>query len=163
PMGLADRQDGVPLAVALAVLAGAGLATLARRMGRAAPYAAAVFGCIVAVPALLGSISDKRAAAANEAPRRWSESALGGAAAREQVEQVFAPPADVDENGRRMHAAALVGLGRTALGAGKLDVARELFESAAAVDPEHVAAYVNLGVLSARAGDHAGAAAITER
>jgi tetratricopeptide (TPR) repeat protein len=82
PMGIADRQTGVPLAVALALAAAVGVAAAAARFGRAAPHAAGVIGLIVATPALLSAGAAKRAMAVSDAPRRFAEAALAQAPPR---------------------------------------------------------------------------------
>lgn len=82
PMGIEDRQNGVPLVVALAVLFGVGVAAAGRRFGRAAPWVAAAVGTIAFVPAVLDSFAAKVAVRRVEAPRAWAEAALGAAPAR---------------------------------------------------------------------------------
>ncbi len=80
PMGIADRQNGVPLALAVGVLAGMGLVWLGRFAGRAGPFAAAAAGAIIAVgPAL---VAWPALAPAGDAARRFAEAALDRAPAR---------------------------------------------------------------------------------
>ncbi len=82
PMGLADRQNGVPLAFALAMLAAVGVTAAARRFGRGAPFAAAMFATIVAAPAAFSDGAARAAVAASDAPRAWAESGLLAAPGR---------------------------------------------------------------------------------
>jgi Tfp pilus assembly protein PilF len=82
PMGIAERQNGVPFAFALAVFAALGVVAAARRLGRAAPFAAAAFALIVAVPAAFGGLDTRAAVATSEAPRAWSELGLASAPSR---------------------------------------------------------------------------------
>jgi hypothetical protein len=79
PMGIADRQTGVPLALALAALAGVGVAAGARPFGRAAPFSAGALALVIAVQPILGGATAKQAGRATEAPRGWAEAALAGA------------------------------------------------------------------------------------
>ena len=74
PMGIADGQNGVPLVLGAAVLAGVGLVWLGRFAGRAGPYAAAGAGAILAVGPVL--MSWPALAAGGDAPRRFAEAAL---------------------------------------------------------------------------------------
>lgn len=80
PMGIADGQNGVPLALAVGVLAGMGLVWLGRFAGRAGPYAAAGAGAILAVAPVM--VSWPALASGGDAPRRFAEAALDGAAPR---------------------------------------------------------------------------------
>jgi tetratricopeptide (TPR) repeat protein len=75
PMGTAERQNAVLLAAGAAVLAGVGAASLARRFGRAAPFAASAIAFLVALPAVVGAAREKWATR-SDAPRAWSEAAL---------------------------------------------------------------------------------------
>jgi tetratricopeptide (TPR) repeat protein len=79
PMGIADRQTGVPLALALAALAGVGVAAGGRALGRAGPYAAAALAVLVAVQPVVAGASAKAAGRGTEAPRAWAEAALASA------------------------------------------------------------------------------------
>jgi len=85
PMGIGERQDGVPLAFALAGFAALGIVAAARRFGRAAPFAAAAFALIVATPAAFAFAGARAALAASEAPRAWSELGLAAAPPRALV------------------------------------------------------------------------------
>jgi tetratricopeptide (TPR) repeat protein len=76
PMGLGDVQNGAPLALALAALAGFGTAWFARMLGRAAPYAGAVLVLFIGVPPLLAAWEPLTASAYSDLPRRWGEAAL---------------------------------------------------------------------------------------
>jgi hypothetical protein len=76
PMGIDDRQDGVPFALAAAVLCGVGVAAGGRALGRAAPFAAAVCGVIVAAQPLAAGVREKVAASGTDAPRGYAEAAL---------------------------------------------------------------------------------------
>lgn len=80
PMGIADRQDGIPLALAVAVLAGAGLVWLGRFAGRAGPFAAAAAGAILMAGPAMVTWAD--IGPVGEAPRRFAEAALDGAPPR---------------------------------------------------------------------------------
>jgi len=80
PMGIADRQVGVPLAIAVAVLAGAGLVWLGRFAGRAGPFAVAAAGVIIVVGPAMVTWAD--IGPVGEAPRRFAEAALDGAPPR---------------------------------------------------------------------------------
>jgi Tfp pilus assembly protein PilF len=60
-----------------------------------------------------------------------------------------APPAPLDPR-----AAALVSEGRKALGEGRTDEAVDAFESALAIQPGHVAIYLNLGEATRKQGLH---------
>jgi tetratricopeptide (TPR) repeat protein len=79
PMGIADRQTGVPLALALAALAGVGVAAGARVLGRAAPYGAAALVVLLGAQPLLGGARAKLAGRDDEAARAWAEAALAAA------------------------------------------------------------------------------------
>ncbi|RMH40392.1 MAG: DUF2723 domain-containing protein [Deltaproteobacteria bacterium] len=76
PRGLVDLQNGVPLAVAVAIATALGVAWFARATGRAAPFAGAAVAVWIAVPIALVGGSARWAAAAGDAPRRWGEAAL---------------------------------------------------------------------------------------
>ncbi|MBI4511651.1 MAG: DUF2723 domain-containing protein [Deltaproteobacteria bacterium] len=76
PMGLEDRQNGVPMAVALSLLAGVGMSLAVRRLGRMAPHGTAALGFMALVPAWFVSHGEKLSTRASDAPRRWSEVAL---------------------------------------------------------------------------------------
>ena len=76
PMGLVDGQNGVLLVAVGAVLAGAAMAWLARRLGRAAPFAAGSLAVVVVVPVVLSGAAEKLAIAGSEAPRRFVETGL---------------------------------------------------------------------------------------
>lgn len=82
PMGQVERQNGVPLALGVALAAAVGVAALARRFFRAAPYVAAVLAAMIAVPAVLADGGAKRALAASDAPRAWDEAVLDAAPPR---------------------------------------------------------------------------------
>ncbi len=77
---LAGGSAGIPLALAAAVCAGAGVAWLSRYLGRAGPFAGAVVGVLVLVPpGLLAGAEVWPASApggAPELPRAWAEAAL---------------------------------------------------------------------------------------
>lgn len=60
-----------------------------------------------------------------------------------------APPVALDPR-----AASLVAEGRTALSDGRIDAAVDSFESALAIQPGHVAIYLNLGEATRRQGMH---------
>ncbi len=80
PMGIADRQVGVPLALGVALLAGAGLVWLGRFAGRAGPFAAAAAGALLVVgPAM---VTWDEIGPVGEAPRRFAEAALDSAPPR---------------------------------------------------------------------------------
>ncbi len=85
PMGMADRQDGTPAALGVAILAGVGIVAAARVLARAAPFAAGALAAIVAVQPVLAHGGDKLAAAGSDAPRAWAEAALGRAPGRALV------------------------------------------------------------------------------
>lgn len=76
PMGLRDLQNGTPVAVCAAALAGAGLVWFLERLGRAAPFVGAVIGVIAVAGPLLESSAVISGGAASEMPRTWSEAAL---------------------------------------------------------------------------------------
>jgi len=80
PMGIADRQDGVPFALGIALLAGAGLVWLGRFAGRAGPFAAAAAGAVLVVGPAMVSWAD--IGPVGDAPRRFAEAALDGAPPR---------------------------------------------------------------------------------
>ncbi len=73
PMGLSDLQNGGATRIALACLAGVGIAVLAIRAGRAAAAAAAVVTLVAAWPVVASSAL---ALGANNAPDRWTQAAL---------------------------------------------------------------------------------------
>lgn len=96
PMGQADWQNGVPLALAVSISAGAGVAWLSRFLRAAGPFVAAVAGVLLVVPPAVVSVPavwlasapapEDRAAAGDaagnapwatpDAPRAWAEAAL---------------------------------------------------------------------------------------
>lgn len=77
PMGIADRQTGTPLLVALAVLAGVGVASAARVAGRRlAPIAAGALAILIAVQPVLGGAGAKLAGRNADTLRLWAETAL---------------------------------------------------------------------------------------
>ena len=76
PMGIADRQNGVPLALAIGVLAGCGVAWLARFAGRAGPPSAVAAGLMMLVGPALVTWPELAATARDDRPRRWAEAAL---------------------------------------------------------------------------------------
>lgn len=79
PMGIADGQNGAPLALAVGILAGAGLVWLGRFAGRAGAFAAAGAGAMILIgPALVTA----PALGGGDAPRRFAEAALDGAPPR---------------------------------------------------------------------------------
>ena len=80
-----------------------------------------------------------------------------------RLQIVFDHPGRRDRVARRILAAALTNLGRSALQGGESEFARELFEAAIEIRPEHSSARVNLGILYSRAGDIEAAAEVTER
>ena len=82
PMGIADRQTGVPLAVAVAALAGFGLAWLGRIAGRAGVAVAAAAGAIALVGPAVVSLPELADGARSDAERRLYEAALEETAAR---------------------------------------------------------------------------------
>jgi tetratricopeptide (TPR) repeat protein len=75
PMGLRDLQNGVPLSLAVAALAGVGAQAVTRRLGRAAPFGTAVVLVLAIFPAALGNVGEM-AASRRDAPRAWAEAAL---------------------------------------------------------------------------------------
>ena len=79
PMGIADRQNGVPLALAVGVLAGCGVTWLARFAGRAGPPSAVAAGLMMLVGPALVAWPELAATARDDRPRRWAEAALDGA------------------------------------------------------------------------------------
>ena len=76
PMGTRDRQNGVFLAMAAAVLAGAGIAGGAGRLGRAGAFVAAALGVAVVVEPVWHDGAARLAVARSDAPRAWAEAAL---------------------------------------------------------------------------------------
>lgn len=77
PMGLVDLQNGVPMALALSICAGATVSSLARSSGAAAPFTGAVVATLMIVPPALSSIP--ALALAGDLPRSVSESVLASA------------------------------------------------------------------------------------
>jgi len=82
PMGQADLQNGVPLALGVCAAAGVGVALFARMLGRAAAYGGSVAIVVLVVPVVVVSWSPVWAASSGDLPRRWSQSALDETAAR---------------------------------------------------------------------------------
>jgi tetratricopeptide (TPR) repeat protein len=76
---------------------------------------------------------------------------------------LFAGAAGGDREAVRVHAAALVGLGRLAHQRGDRELADLVFARALEVRPGHVAALVNRGALAAERGDAEAALAFTQR
>ena len=84
PMGQADWQNGVPLAVAVSISVGAGVAWLSRFLRAAGPFVAAVAGVLLVVPPAVVSLPAVWQASAPagesgdspDAPRAWAEAAL---------------------------------------------------------------------------------------
>ena len=76
PMGTRDRQNGVFLALVASVLCGVALAEAARRLGRAAPFAAAALAVLVCVEPALHGVAARLGVARSEAPRAWAEAGL---------------------------------------------------------------------------------------
>jgi tetratricopeptide (TPR) repeat protein len=76
PMGVEQRQTGTPLLVAVALLAGAGVAAGARVAGRFAPIAAAALAALISVAPLASHATDRGAARASDAARAWGEAVL---------------------------------------------------------------------------------------
>jgi hypothetical protein len=76
PMGIEERQTGTPLLVALAVLAGAGVAAAGRTVGRLGPIAAGALALVVSIHPLLAGGGAKRAARDSDVMRLWAETAL---------------------------------------------------------------------------------------
>jgi hypothetical protein len=81
--GRSEWQHGVPLAVAVAVCAGAGVAWLSRFLRAAGPFAGAVAGVLLVVPSALVSLPAVWPASGPGAdrgvpdvPRAWAEAAL---------------------------------------------------------------------------------------
>ena len=68
-----------------------------------------------------------------------------------------------DPSARRVLAASITNLGRSALGYGNSGLAEQLFATALHIRPGNAVALINLGVLYSRAGDLERAAVITER
>ena len=68
-----------------------------------------------------------------------------------------------DRMARRTLAIALTNMGRTAFAQGDLKTARDIFDAAIELRPEHAAARVNVGVILSNTGDLKGAAEATER
>jgi tetratricopeptide (TPR) repeat protein len=101
PMAIDDLQDGHPTALALAIAAGAGVLAAARRLGRAAPWAAAAMAVLLCVPAALADVDGKlgldgeaaswtRAALAEAPPRAVAEVESDDLAAGTTYEQYVA-------------------------------------------------------------------------
>jgi tetratricopeptide (TPR) repeat protein len=84
PMAIDDLQDGHPTALALAIAAGAGVLAAARRLGGAAPWAAAAMAVLLCVPAALADV-DAKLGLDGEAGR-WSRAALAQAPPRAVIE-----------------------------------------------------------------------------
>lgn len=82
PMGIVDRQTGVPLAMAVAALAGFGVGWLGRVAGRAGVAMAAAAGMIMLVPPVIVSAPELAAGAKSDAARRFAEAALDATGAR---------------------------------------------------------------------------------
>jgi tetratricopeptide (TPR) repeat protein len=59
PMAIDDLQVGHPTALAIAIAAGAGMLAAARKLGRAAPWAAGALAVLVTVPAALADVDGK--------------------------------------------------------------------------------------------------------
>jgi hypothetical protein len=76
PIGIADLQNGLPTTIALAALAGVGVAALARTLGRGAPFAALVLGFLVVVEPAMGSLPEVASSRASEIPRDLADAAL---------------------------------------------------------------------------------------
>ncbi len=84
PMGQADWQNGVPLALAVSICAGAGVAWLSRFLRAAGPFVAAVAGVLLVLPPAVVSLPAVWQASAPsgepadspDAPRAWAEAAL---------------------------------------------------------------------------------------
>jgi tetratricopeptide (TPR) repeat protein len=84
PMGQATWQNGVPLALAVSICAGAGVAWLSRFLRAAGPFVAAVAGVLLVVPPAVVSLPAVWPASAPsgepgdspDAPRAWAEAAL---------------------------------------------------------------------------------------
>jgi tetratricopeptide (TPR) repeat protein len=76
PRGIIERQDGGPLALCVAVLAGLAIVSGARRLGRAAPFAAGVATILVSFEPIVAGRNLERAPSRSDAPRAWSEAAL---------------------------------------------------------------------------------------
>jgi tetratricopeptide (TPR) repeat protein len=78
PMGIAERQNGVPLSVGVALLAGVGIALAGRRLGGTlgGPFVTLTLGVALAVQPVLAGGAAKLAVAMSDAPRGWSEAAL---------------------------------------------------------------------------------------
>ena len=76
PMGMTDLQNTILLSLAAYLFAGVGLAWFARVLGRVGPFAGAVAGLILALPAALLALSDVWPASQSDGPRRWAEAAL---------------------------------------------------------------------------------------
>ena len=83
PMALDDLQDGHPTALVVAIAAGAGLLAAARRLGRAAPWAAGAMALLLCVPAALADV-DYKLGLAHEAAT-WTRAALAEAPPRARV------------------------------------------------------------------------------
>lgn len=84
PMAIDDLQDGHPTALAVAVAAGAGVLAAARRLGRAAPWAAAAMAVLLCVPAALADGDGKWAL--DGAAGAWTRAALAQPSPRARVE-----------------------------------------------------------------------------
>ncbi len=93
------------------------------------------------------------------------EPSVGGdvRAALEGMDRVFAGEDAGDRNARRVHAHAVVGVGRVLYDRGRLDAAAALFEAATVINPRHVAAWVNWAVVQDRQDRHRTGATTSER
>ncbi len=83
PMAIDDLQVGHPTALALAIAAGAGMLAAARKLGRAAPWAAGALAVLVTVPAALAD-TDGKFGLGPEAST-WADAALDEAPPRALV------------------------------------------------------------------------------
>ncbi|MDB4965667.1 MAG: hypothetical protein JWN44_1356 [Myxococcales bacterium] len=84
PMAIEDLQNGHPTALVVAIAAGAGVLAAARRLGRAAPWAAAAMGVLLCTPAALAD-ADAKLGLGPEA-LSWSRAALAQAAPRARAD-----------------------------------------------------------------------------
>jgi hypothetical protein len=82
PIGIEDLQNGLPLTVAVATLAGLGVAALGRSLGRAAPFATGAVGAMLLVGPALVSLPSVAAARLGDLPRQAAEDALAAAPPR---------------------------------------------------------------------------------
>jgi tetratricopeptide (TPR) repeat protein len=74
PMAISDLQNGAPLALAVAISAGAGILAAARRAGEASSFAAGALAVVVCVPAALADGAGKIGFGPEAA--RWTRGAL---------------------------------------------------------------------------------------